>query len=155
MSKSLSVINGDLQIGSGRSYQSVSGSAKLSQDLTLWIQEHVGTDSMTPTYGSTLDGGIIDGNVVPSFIGQINTAERVSEVRANIASLLGTYQQMQLEKMKREIVEYQGRHTLDPDEILNFVDSIEAKAVGDQIIVRVLCTTMSMRQFKLTLPVAV
>lgn len=155
MSKSFAIVNGDLAIGGGRSYATVSGQQKLFQDLKLWILEQIGTDPSTPTYGSALDGGVIDGQPVDSFIGQLATQERMLEVQAEIAALLERYQQEQLEKMRREVVEFRGTHTLSPQEILHRVVNIETAQTGTTILVRVTCECLSGDQFKLTVPAQV
>jgi hypothetical protein len=92
MSKSLKIEGGDLKIGPGRSYDMVERTDKLGQDLELWILEHIGTDPATPTFGSKLDGGIINGVQVESFIGKILTDQRVMEVKTEITTLLASYQ---------------------------------------------------------------
>lgn len=155
MSKSFQINNGDLVINAGRKYGSVTGTAKLAQDLRLWILEKIGTDPSTPTFGSALDGGIIDGQEIQSFIGQIANQQRVDEIKQEVAAVVTAYQARQLEKIKSDNVLFQGQQTLTPDEILHIIDSIEAKADGDVVAVRVMCRTLSNTQFKLIVPVQV
>lgn len=155
MSRSFKIENGDLAVGGGRSFATVSGKDKLFQDLRLWILERIGTDPALPTYGSTLDGGVIDGREIESFIGSVATRERMLEIQDEIASLLGRYQQGQLEKMRREVVLYNGSHTLSPSEVLDRVVSIETAQAGTTILVRVTCETLSGEQFRLTVPAQV
>lgn len=153
MSKSFRIEGGDLKVGAGRSFEIVTDSSKLAQDLELWLQEHIGTDPATPEFGSRLDGGIVNGVPVESLIGQMLTDERVSEVKQELSTLLTQYQQTQVAKMQREMAIYNGNHTLAQDEILASVDSIEARAIGDQIVARVSMTTLAGQSFKVTLPV--
>lgn len=155
MSKSLKLVAGDLSIGSGRTFETVSGSSKLAQDLELWILEHLGNDPDTPEFGSLLDGGTSNGVQIPSFIGEILTDERVGEIKQDISTLLAQYQQGQVTKMQREMALYNGNHTLSPDEILYTVDSIEATSIGTEIITRVSITTLAGNQFRLTIPLEV
>jgi hypothetical protein len=155
MSKSFQIDNGDLVISSGRKFGTVTGSGKLAQDLRLWILEKIGTDPSTPTFGSRLDGGIIDGQEIQSYIGQIVNQQRVNEIVREVGNVVNKYQSTQLEKLKRDAVLYQGEQTLVPDEILHFINSIEGKAVGDIVAVQVNCTTLSGTIFKLTIPVQV
>lgn len=154
MSKSLKIEGGDLKVGTGRSFETVVGAEKLAQDLELWVLERIGIDPATPTYGSSLDGGIVNGVSVASFIGQVMTAERVNEARAQVLNILTQYQQGQLNKMKRELVEYGGKHTLDADEVLQSIDSIQAAASGTTVIIRATFTTLAQNTFNLTVPVA-
>jgi hypothetical protein len=155
MSKTLKLEHGDLVVGSSRAFATVQGKDKLFQDLRLWILERIGTDPATPTYGSTLDGGVIDGEIVPSFIGLPATQERINDIKTEIATLLSRYQQDQLEKMRREVIEYGGKHTLSRDEVLWRVDAIEAAQVGTTVLVRVTCTTLANETFRLTVPAQV
>lgn len=131
------ISSGDLVVGSKRAYESVTGSAKLQQDLELWLLEKVGTDPSTPTYGSSLDGGVIGGETFPSFIGQSTTQARIREIESEIRRVLELYQETQLTKMQSEMAQFRGKHTLGADEVLVSIDSIEAAVQGDLVIVKV------------------
>lgn len=155
MSKSLRIEHGDLVVGSGRAFDTVAGKEKLFQDLKLWILERIGTDPSTPTYGSRLDGGVENGVELQSFIGEMQTQERLLEIKSEIVSLLNLYQATQLEKMKRELVQYGGRHTLSDDEVLHTVDNIEMASLGTTVIVRVTCSTLAGTSLQLTIPTQV
>jgi hypothetical protein len=156
MSKSLRIVNGDLSVGAGRAFETVSGAEKLAQDLRLWILEKIGTDPATPGFGSRLDGGAVDGQQIESFIGQIGSLERLNEVKAEINTLLSLYQATQIQKMQRDIISSStGRHTLSSDEILQTVESIEAAMTGTTIVVRVIIKTMAGTAAKVTIPVEV
>ncbi len=148
------IAKGDLVV-TDRTYDRVEGTSKLTQDLILWILERIGTDPATPTYGSTLDGGIIDGQLVPSFIGQVNTSARMREIAAEVRRVLELYQETQITKMQLEMALFQGKHTLNGDEILDTIDSIEAKLSGDLILVRVGITTASGRSLQMIIPAEV
>lgn len=152
MSISFKIEGGDLKVGVGRTFETVTGAPKLAQDLELWILERLGTDPSTPNFGSRLDGGTVNGVMLESFIGQSATDERASEIKQEISTLLAQYQQTQVAKIQREMILYNGNHTLSKDETLYSVDSIESKVVVDQIIVRVGITTLAGAQFKITLP---
>lgn len=155
MSTSFRIQGGDLSVGAGRSFERAIGSLKLAQDLRLWVLEHVGTDPATPTFGSRLDGGIIDGEPVESFIGQVATEARQAEIRTEMIALLSQYQAGQIAKMQREMLAYGGSHTLTADETLHSIESVLTTQIGDQIIVRVLCHTLAGTQFQLTIPTQV
>lgn len=152
MSKSFQITNGDLTIASGRCFKLVTGSEKLGQDLRLAVLERLGTDSATPNYGTTLDGGVRNGQQVDSLIGQILTKERVNEVREQVNSILMQYQRGQLTRIQREMVNF-GKTTLSDDEIVQVVNSIETLGVGDTIICRVSLTTRSGSALRITIPV--
>lgn len=153
MSKSFRILNGDLALTGDRTFDIVSGRDKLIQDLTLWVLERIGSDPLTPTFGSTLDGGIINGAEVPSFIGEVMTQGRINEIRAEVNNLLNQYQQLQLAKIQAETVQYGGSTTLDPDEVLKSIDSITTATSGTIIIVRVALTTLGNSQLQLTIPI--
>lgn len=155
MSKSLKLYNGDLSVGPGRSFELVTGKDKLFQDLKLRILERIGIDAATPTYGSRLDGGVIDGRVIPSLIGTRASAETLLEIKAEVYSILNQYQEGQLEKIRDESIRYQGKHTLSRDEILHSVDNVEVASRGEIVYVRVTCTTLSATQFQLNIPLQV
>ena len=154
MSKSLSVVNGDLTVEAGRQFDTVRGINKLKQDLHLHILEHIGTDPSTPSYGSTLDGGRQDdGTDIPSFIGQLMSEERASDARAEILRVLTRYQQDQLEKMKRESIQFRGQHTLEAGEVIHRIDSVVSRIVGTTIIVQAILTTLNNQAVKITIPI--
>jgi len=151
MSNNFKIANGDLVVQS-RSYDRVSGLQKLQQDLILWILEHIGTDPSTPTYGSSLDGGVIDGSPVPSFIGEQPTQARIQQIVSEVRRVLELYQQTQINKMQLEMSIFRGKHTLSADEVLASVDSINAVVEGDQVIVQVGISTASNQSLLLTIP---
>jgi phage baseplate assembly protein W len=153
MSKSLQLVNGDLNI-QNRSLQTIGGVDKLFQDLSLWLEEHAGRDPMTPNYGSILDGGILNNQNVPPFIGQVLNPLVQGQVQAEVNRVVTSYQQSQLQKMKQEAGIYQGKTTLDPDEIISTIDSIQASNLGTTVVVRVQITTIGNTQFTLTLPIS-
>lgn len=155
MSKSLKVKNGDLVIGAGRQYESVSGAEKLAQDLRLWVLERVGTDITTPTLGTTFEGGTINGREIEPMIGAVMTEARVLEVQQQISNLLTQYQQQQLLKMQSDMYNFNGVHTLPPEEILFDIESVEVKTFGTTIICRASLRTASGTQFRLTIPTQV
>lgn len=154
MSKSLALENGDLAIF-GRGYAVVEGSAKLAQDLRLWVLERIGSDPATPTYGSSLDGGTINGVEVPSLVGQQMTNSNVLTIQSIVSNLLQQYQQGQLTKMQAEIVQYGGKTTLSNDEVIYTVDGVSATALGTTVVVQASITTLSGQTLLLTIPLAV
>lgn len=155
MSNSLKITGGDLTVGSGRAFETVSQREKLGQDLRLWVLERMGTDPATPNYGTTLDGGRVNGQEVDSLIGQMLTNERIVEVRAQLANMCSQYQQVQLAKIQRDMTQFAGQTTLTPEEILQVVQNIEVKSSGTTIIARITILTMAGSQISITIPVAV
>jgi hypothetical protein len=152
MSTSLSIVNGDLVIGSGRKFETVSGKAKLMQDLKLWVLEKIGSDPLLPTYGSILDGGKINGQIVDSLIGGLATQENINNIRISTIDLLDRYQSMQFEKMRGESLIYNGKNTLDADEVIDEIISVNVAQVETTIMVQVILTTLAGSTLKLTIP---
>lgn len=152
MSKSLRLVNGDLSI-SNRSLDTVRGKDKLFQDLSLWLRERIGTDPMTPTFGSTLDGGILNNQEIPSFIGRTLNPIISAQIQAEIYRILVLYQKKQLEKIKAEASRYQGKNTLDPDEVIDTIDSVSTSSLGTTVVVRVMLTTLANNNLNFVLPI--
>lgn len=122
--KSFRVREGDLVVTAG-SAESVSGSDKLIQDLTLWLQEPIGTGFTTPRFGSTL----------PSLIGRSDPEAAVLEIQSEVQRVLSLYQAYQYEKIKA--ARMNGRlHTYSRREILNRILSVQAVAVGSAVYVQ-------------------
>lgn len=154
MSKSLSLINGDLAVGAGRAFQTVSGREKLKQDLMLWVLEKVGTDPATPTYGNKLDGGQIDNTIIPTFIGQIVNEQTIMAIQSEVVDLVQRYQSMQYEKMRQETIQYGGPNTLEAGEVIDRISSVQTKSMnGTTVLVQMQVTTLTGTELKLTIPV--
>jgi hypothetical protein len=132
----------------------VSGQDKLLQDLKLWVLERIGTDPATPTYGSRLDGGVINGEEVPTFIGMMVNERVAAEIRSEVISLLQRYQAAQYEKLREETILYVGKNTLDASEIIQSIDSVRIRSESTTIIVSVHLTTLANQSLNLTFPVA-
>jgi hypothetical protein len=152
MSKSFAVVNGDLQIGTSRSYSVVSGRQKLAQDLKLLVLEKVGHDPLLPTYGSRLDGGVIDGEELDSYIGQLATQENLNQIRIEIIRLVENYQQEQFDKMANEAILYGGRNTFDEDEVIDDILSVEVIQIATTVLIQVILSTLAGTDLKLTVP---
>ena len=143
MSQSLALVNGDLQVTSGRSFQTVVNKNKLLQDLRLWIIEQFGSDPHTPEYGSQLQ----------SYIGAINTQSVINQVQAEILRVLQQYQAMQLDNMQNDTIQYQGTTTLDPSEVIASIDGLVVQAAGTMLLITVSITTLDEAQNTLAIPI--
>ena len=152
MSKSFALVNGDLAVD-GRSYSEVSGQTKLAQDLKLWILERVGTDPATPTYGSTLDGGTINGVEIPSMIGAVSTKANTLTIQSITQNIIAQYQQMQLAKIQIEMQQYGGQTTLSNDEIIYSINNVKAVQADDTIVVQADITTLAGANMLITIPI--
>jgi hypothetical protein len=155
MSKSFALTNGDLSIGEGRSFQIVKGREKLGQDLRLWVLERIGTDPSTPDFGSTLDGGKVNGQPVQSFIGQMISPTTLAAIRQDITNLVTRYQALQYSKIRTETTRYLGSTTIDQDEAIASINSIDVRASGTTVIVQINLTTVANSSLRLTFPIGV
>lgn len=86
MTFSLALVNGDL-VQQGSTLQIVSGSAKLQQDMSLWLTERLGVDRFHPNYGS----------VLPNFIGGVIGQGTQAAVQSEVDRVLGNYQAVQMQ----------------------------------------------------------
>ena len=143
MSKSLAVEQGDLVLGAGRSFEVVTGKQKLFQDLKLHILEQMGRDPSAPGLGTTFEGGIVNGRYIQPTIGQADTEQIRFDIKRQVANVCRKYQNLQLQKMQREALIYGGRNTLDANEVLSKVNSIDVVVdTPTQILVKVVVTTI-------------
>ncbi len=144
MSKSLAFDQGDLALGAGRSFEAVSGKAKLFQDLKLHILEQVGRDPDAQGLGTTFEGGVIGGRYINPIIGQNDSAQMRFEIKRQIAEVCRKYQNNQLQQIQRESIQYNGRNTLDKDEVLSKVESITVNVdTPTQVRVKVVISTIA------------
>jgi hypothetical protein len=153
MSKSFRVFNGDIQIGPKRALDLVEGGDKLRQDLELWVLERVGIDPSTPSFGSKLDGGRVNGVEIPSVIGQIISDQLLGEIRSEVISLIQRYQSMQYDKLRSETIQYRGKNTLSEDEIVSSIDKVNVTTAGTTVVVQAIINTLNGNQVRLTIPI--
>lgn len=141
MSWSLRLHNGDLAL-SGSSLATVTNEEKLVQDLRCALLEKMGTDSLHPTYGSTIDGGTLpDGNEAPGVIGLSPQAAAMT-VQSEIQRVVQTYQAQQLARAKNDRLTY-NRVSLTPNEVLLSVPSITIEQKQNALNITVTLQTAS------------
>lgn len=128
----LALINGDLAIGTNGAYLLYSGVSRIKQDLTLALTEEYGTDRFHPTYGS----------IVQSYLGQILSAELMQLVRAEVNRVLQNYLIIQQNEVLRDtLIDVANRY--DTSDVVQSVDSVQARAVLDTIYLSATLTTLS------------
>lgn len=128
----LALINGDLAIGTNGAYLLYSGVSRIRQDLTLALTEEYGTDRFHPTYGS----------IVQSYLGQILSAELMQLVRAEVNRVLQNYLIIQQNEVLRDtLIDVANRY--DTSDVVQSVDSVQARAVLDTIYLSATLTTLS------------
>lgn len=124
MSYSLALENGDLH-ATGSRLDIVQGTAKLSQDVDLWLREEYGINRFHPQYGSILD----------NFIGGVVTRNTNTEVQSEVLRVLQNYQNIQLSRFKANPQKF------SPDELLNDVSNVNTQIAYDKVVVTVNFTT--------------
>lgn len=130
--KTIALVNGDLAIGTNGAYLLYSGVSRIKQDLTLALTEEYGTDRFHPTYGS----------IVQSYLGQILSAELMQLVRAEVNRVLQNYLIIQQNEVLRDsLVDVANRY--DTSDVVQSVDSVQARAVLDTIYLSAALTTLS------------
>lgn len=154
MSWSLSILNGDLNIGGANGLNKVTGKNKLVQDLKCWILESVGTDPLHPNFGSTLDGGqLSDGTIVDGVIGQVISNGVMLNIEAEIIRILNLYRENQIRILDNEQSIYGGQISLTPDEILLSINGVDVSSFSTTVVVRVSITTAANSNIIFTQPV--
>lgn len=78
--KTLALANGDLVIGA-HGHQTITGAAKIRQDLALALGEALGNDRFHRLWGSTL----------PAYIGQPISDSTQAEIRAEVERVINQY----------------------------------------------------------------
>jgi hypothetical protein len=140
MTWSLQTRNGDLTLGDAH-YGTVTGEAKLVQDLRAYFLEKMGTDNMHPGFGSLMDGGTRpDGTVIPGVIGLPNKELAELEIDSEIRRLFGNYQARQLARAKDDRLSY-GKTTLHRGEVALAIQEIKYEAVEDSLTVTITVET--------------
>lgn len=125
------VADGDLVLAGGN-FQTLSGPAKIQQDLGIASLTPLGSDRFHPRYGS----------VFASYIGQPVGPMTQSLLQSEINRIIKNYQTVQLNKMNRAILQgYATAYGLD--DLIQAVQSIEITQNFDSFTISVSLVTMS------------
>lgn len=126
MSFSLALANGDL-VTSGSLFSTVTGGAKLRQEIDTWLREIYRVDRFHPEYGSVLQ----------NFIGSVISDRMSHDIEVEVHRVLSNLQKLQVKRMQQYPLKY------TPDEILRTVNSVKSKALFDSIYVNVVFESAS------------
>lgn len=122
--RNFKIEDGDLVLNSAKRADLVDGEAKLLQDLTLWLQEPIGTGFTTPSFGTTLH----------DMIGSGNIEDHALEVEAEVQRMLSLYQSTQIEQIKD--ANNNGRLALySKREVLYDIVDVQTQVILDRILV--------------------
>jgi phage baseplate assembly protein W len=129
--KTLALANGDLVVGP-TGHQTVSGTAKIRQELALALGEEYGNDRFHPTLGSVL----ID------FIGQPVTDEMTMLIRAEVGRVIQQYVAVQQREVLLDNLAAR-RSRFDSSDVVTGVTSVQAVVSLDSVQVTVSLTTQA------------
>lgn len=136
MSYSLALENGDLH-ATGSRLDIVQGTAKLAQDVDLWLREDYGINRFHPQYGSILD----------AFIGGVVSPSTNTEVQSEVMRVLQNYQNIQLSRFQANPQKFSA------EELLNEVSNVNTTVAYDKVVVTVNFTTAAGQAQQSTLTV--
>ena len=105
--------SGDLQLDSSGKLTFQIGANKLVQDLTLWLEEPIGTGYTTPNFGS----------ILPDIVGQNFTPYLSAQIQSETLRIFSLYQKNQIAALKNA----QNLSQLgdwNKSEIINSIDNI-------------------------------
>jgi phage baseplate assembly protein W len=129
--KTITVSNGDIQLNNGK-IQFSTGNNKLVQDITLWLQEPIGTGFTTPNFGSLLT----------SLVGTAQTMSSVSTITNEITRVLQLYQGQQVINLQAAQNTAQLSYW-NKSEIIQNILSVNATVQNTSILALVTLTTLN------------
>lgn len=129
--RTLALQGGDLVVGQG-GHKTITGTAKIRQDLALAMGEPYGTDRFHPTWGS----------VLPDYIGHPIQADTEMNVRSEAARVIQNYILIQTTEILQDVLNAR-RTRYDTADVVQQVDDIDATVYIDQVRLRVEMTTLS------------
>lgn len=142
--RSLRIKDGDISLGPGRRAEFVDGRDKLIQDLKLWLMEPFGRGFLTPNFGS----------VLYEEIGAGGAESRLLEIEEEIRRVLELYQAWQVERL-RSAKQNGLLQNFSKSEVLNVIESIEARADGTTVFVDIRVSTLGDAGAIVSIPVAI
>ena len=129
--KTITVSNGDIQLNNGKLQFSV-GSNKLIQDLTLWLEEPLGTGFTTPGFGSLL----------ADIVGQAQGSNISNTVQSEISRILQLYQGQQALSLQNAQNSAQLSYW-NKSEIIKSIDSVQVSIQNTSVIASIYLTTLA------------
>lgn len=127
----LAVVDGDLVL-SGGSFLTLTGVARVRQDLTFALTDEYGADPLHPYWGSILD----------RFIGQTYSPTIRQQVVAEVQRVLTNYIAVQADQVNTSVTNG-VRSSLDTSDVVQKITSIDVQVDRDKIYVKVELETMA------------
>jgi len=129
--KTITVSNGDIQLNNGK-LQFTVGSNKLIQDLTLWLEEPLGTGFTTPGFGSLLT----------DIVGKAQGYNTSSTIQSEISRVLQLYQGQQALSLQNAQNSAQLSYW-NKSEIIKSIDSVQVSIQNTSVIANIYLTTLA------------
>lgn len=135
--KTLAVSDGDLMAGQS-GHVTISGAAKIRQDLAMALGERLGNDRFHPNWGSTL----ID------FIGRPIDFETEFTIRSEVSRVLAQYLAIQDQEVYGDYLNG-ARSRYATADVVREVNSIEAQVDFDAVRISIALTTLAGQEVRL------
>jgi phage baseplate assembly protein W len=129
--QSLALSGGDLLLGSG-GLQTVTGAAKIRQDVALALGETYGNDPYEPLWGSVLS----------EYVGRAITSDTPGLIQAEVNRVLQQYMNNQQATLKNASTN-RTTTTLTTSDIIRTVNSVDVSVYFDTVKVVINLTTMA------------
>jgi phage baseplate assembly protein W len=129
--KTLALQGGDLVVGS-QGHRTITGSAKIRQDLALALAEPYGNDRFHPTWGS----------VLPSYVGRPITADTELLVRSEAQRVVQVYIDIQRSEIVNDNLAAR-RSRFTTADVVARLDNIDTQIAFDAIRVKLHLVTQS------------
>ena len=129
--KTLLLNDGDIVLDSG-SYETVTGPAKLRQDLDLAMREPLGIDRFHPHWGSLL----------PTMVGDPITPTHTTQIEGEVRRILENYIAVQRDRMARD-ARNGRRPRYASGEVIDRVASIQVRPEWDAVHLRAEIRTLT------------
>ena len=131
----LELADGDLAIrGDGNSVQ-LTGARRIEQELSCWLVEPIGSDSMYGRFGSRLW----------DFVGSPMIDSYIADVRAEVVRVVNNYIEYQKRQINEDILKGEGVFLSNwgDDDIIQRFDGVAINVVADTLEVTVQLTTVA------------
>lgn len=136
--KQLALVDGDLAVGP-KGHQTVTGPARIKQDLTLALREEYGLDRFHPRWGSLLN----------RYLGEILDDETRLLVQAEVNRVLQNYVIVQNAGLLSDMTyDVKGRYSTS--DVVRSVMGVETQVDLDGVLLRVVLQTLSREEITLT-----
>ena len=132
---SLKLTDGDLAIrGDGNSVQ-LTGARRLEQEISCWLLEPVGSDTLYSKFGSTLW----------DKVGSPMLDEYIAEVRSEVVRVVNNYIEYQKNQVNADLLKGEAVFLSNwgDDDIIKRFDGVSVNVVADTLEVTVQLTTVA------------